>query len=589
MAWLAGSIAWGVCVGLLVAGIRGTAFRREDLPYWLLGAAVLLLCLVLVLDPSRGYTFVVDDAYYYLQIARNVDVRGLVSFDGIHETNGFHPLWLCMLVVLHRAVPAGDAEFVTAAQLAALLLAAGGIVWLRLLLSPLAGSAARVMGLLVLFNPWALSRFWLSGMESAVAVLILLAFLEGWRRLCDSRDFGLLLRTSLLGGLACLARFDLVLLVFPALILLAWRWMLDVGLPGSGGKAPGRAGPASAPRRLIEIASPSEAATVETNGERARSERPSRAVAVRRLLGGALACSIPVGAWLVWNLARFGTVSTVSSHVKTAVYPMSLVDRFDNLCLVLPSLKFLVDVSVLRVLSPLALAAVAWAAWRLGRSVAPGAARSAYRFLAVIACIHYLAVRGGVAESYSWYYLIETLLAAHVAAMAVQRLTGLVPRANGLARAVVAAAAVISGLLVRDLVRGEPVLFVSRAIQSEGRTAAEWIREHTPPDAVVASWDAGILGYFAHRPVINLDGLANDWEYVGVMKNRAWNDYLERSGVGYVANWFFVLEDSRLWRQRIGMAEVLPTLRLEYRGREVPFLRLPVAVAVFRRSSGEER
>ncbi len=34
-----------------------------------------------------------------------------------------------------------------------------------------------------------------------------------------------------------------------------------------------------------------------------------------------------------------------------------------------------------------------------------------------------------------------------------------------------------------------------------------------PSDAVLASWDAGVVGYYARRPVINLDGVANSKEY----------------------------------------------------------------------------
>lgn len=38
-----------------------------------------------------------DDAFFYLQIARNLALTGAVSFDGISATNGVHPLWLGVL------------------------------------------------------------------------------------------------------------------------------------------------------------------------------------------------------------------------------------------------------------------------------------------------------------------------------------------------------------------------------------------------------------------------------------------------------------------------------------------------------------
>jgi hypothetical protein len=39
-----------------------------------------------------------DDAYYYFKIARNVAQQGQLTFDGQSITNGFHPLWLLVLV-----------------------------------------------------------------------------------------------------------------------------------------------------------------------------------------------------------------------------------------------------------------------------------------------------------------------------------------------------------------------------------------------------------------------------------------------------------------------------------------------------------
>lgn len=39
-----------------------------------------------------------DDAYYYFKIAQNFSLTGQITFDGITTTNGFHPLWLVVLI-----------------------------------------------------------------------------------------------------------------------------------------------------------------------------------------------------------------------------------------------------------------------------------------------------------------------------------------------------------------------------------------------------------------------------------------------------------------------------------------------------------
>ena len=52
-----------------------------------------------------------------------------------------------------------------------------------------------------------------------------------------------------------------------------------------------------------------------------------------------------------------------------------------------------------------------------------------------------------------------------------------------------------------------------RSIQLANRTAAEWASTGLPPDAVLASWDAGVLGYFADQPVVNLDGVVSGFDW----------------------------------------------------------------------------
>ena len=52
-----------------------------------------------------------------------------------------------------------------------------------------------------------------------------------------------------------------------------------------------------------------------------------------------------------------------------------------------------------------------------------------------------------------------------------------------------------------------------RSLQEGDRAAALWVRDNTAPDTVIASWDAGIIGYFSDRPVVNLDGVVNSFEW----------------------------------------------------------------------------
>ena len=46
-----------------------------------------------------------DDAFYYLKLADSLANTGTSSFDGIHATNGYHPLWLLLTTGLRGTGP----------------------------------------------------------------------------------------------------------------------------------------------------------------------------------------------------------------------------------------------------------------------------------------------------------------------------------------------------------------------------------------------------------------------------------------------------------------------------------------------------
>jgi hypothetical protein len=48
-----------------------------------------------------------DDFFYYAQVARNFALHGVSTFDGIHLTNGYHPLWMLVLALLTKVFGMG--------------------------------------------------------------------------------------------------------------------------------------------------------------------------------------------------------------------------------------------------------------------------------------------------------------------------------------------------------------------------------------------------------------------------------------------------------------------------------------------------
>lgn len=72
----------------------------------------LIICLRVAIQYSHaGALYLEDDGYYYTVIARNIAHSGVSTFDGQTLTNGYHPLWLLLLVV--QDLTLGSSPYVT--------------------------------------------------------------------------------------------------------------------------------------------------------------------------------------------------------------------------------------------------------------------------------------------------------------------------------------------------------------------------------------------------------------------------------------------------------------------------------------------
>jgi hypothetical protein len=64
---------------------------------------------------------------------------------------------------------------------------------------------------------------------------------------------------------------------------------------------------------------------------------------------------------------------------------------------------------------------------------------------------------------------------------------------------------------------------------------ATWIAQRTPPEAIVGSFNAGIISYFSQRPTVNLDGVMN-YGAITPIRERRLADYVRTSGITHLAD-----------------------------------------------------
>lgn len=459
---------------LASAGVIDLRFAR------ITAAAIAATCVVLWLIGwhERGWISAwprfADDAYYYLVIAGNAAAGHGFTMDRISPTNGFQPLWMWILVPIAR-LAGGDANrllLVVQGVCVAIFAVAGGLLC-GLLRARVGRIPALVAGLLLLFPR--IENAALSGMEAALVLLIFAALIiEALRSgaLWNPEPRASDARTGALVGLLMLARLDSV---FVALTLAAW-----VGVQGLA-RAEG-----TIAERLL------------------RTARKGLVV-----FWPAVVLLVP---YLAWNRLEFGHFVPISGTLKTSFPVAGFNPRHMNAEHV--------------VLLALALGGIGVEIRRGARSDPLVRLLSALSLgVALHALYAVVFMRWGVL---SWHFagLIPAgTVGAALLARAVER---------RLPRAIVAAGMV--GLTVLQILAlGFSISRLGHTFTIGAREAGEWVAANLPPDAVIGMKDSGIFSYFAKRRVMNLDGLANSFEFAEAVCGGRMEDFVLDHGVAFIS------------------------------------------------------
>jgi hypothetical protein len=415
-----------------------------------------------------------DDAYYYLVIARNAAAGHGFSMDQISATNGFQPLWMFLLVPLAWLIGSDPAVYLGTIQglCVAFFAATGGLVC-GLVRARLGLVPALVAGVLLLLPRYL--NVAVSGLESAPLLLILvLLILEALRvgSLFEHEPRFADARVGVLVGLLMLARLDSVFIGASLAGYVAWR-----GLVHAQGNLAARI---------------------------SRTVRKELA-----LFWPAFALLAP---YLAWNAIAFGHLMPISGALKTtfpdAVFmPGHLRLEFAGLLV-------------------LALAAVGWEIARgngrdpLVSALAVLAAGLAAHALYTVLYMHWAV--------FNWHFAAFIPVGVLGAAMLAREAERRLPRAL-----VISALVLLALLQVAAL--GVSLSRLGRGFTLAGRDAGAWVDANLPPESVLAMKDSGIFSFFARRRVMNLDGVANSFEFADAVCRGRLEEFARARGVAYVA------------------------------------------------------
>ncbi len=468
-------------------------------------------------DSDTSVSLLLDDSFYYFKVAQNV-VDGYGStFDRIHPTNGYHPLWLGVLLPV--ASLARDPWVLVRVAVSLSILfntLTAWLIWRVLSRSVRPWYVAALGAALYFLNP-RVAQSSVNGLETALSTLCLMGGLAltllRSRAPSEVRGHRLLLGLAL--GLMFLARTD------NAFYILA----------------------------LVGVA--------------LAEEKPGRRFGTFCALGAV--SGLVVAPWLAWNVWRFGALMQVSGKAcPYMVQTLFLEDGHSRTDFWIESVRvfarfFLKGIFDIPLGMPRWLVLGAGAFSVLALSVRwydtnlPGGKtlRRGVRILLAMGAGAFLLLF--VHAFLRWhprdYYCDSAILLlalgfalalgcfdpGRVTESLVRCCYGTVPLDHGLLRSVLVVlslAALLWGgsLTWRALDEGR------YSHQAELLEAAYWVRDNVPEDEVAAGFNVGIVGFFSGRRVVNLDGVINNAAYDALLQRDLFG-LLRRAGVRYYVDY----------------------------------------------------
>ncbi len=454
-----------------------------------------------------------DDAYYYLNFARNLVSGHGPTFDGIVETNGVQPLWTAMLMVLAVLIK-GDFEYLAVMRLLSVCLCLASLFFLDRAMSLFLKAGVRVF-VVLLFTVFLIHPVMsMGGMELALNLLSHTLALNFTLRLDRFEPRNLLL-VGFLVSLTAMARVDNLALTPVYAAIVVWRfWSLR--RPRADLLATLRVLLLATLRVLLLVATPSLAissayfsanvllfdSALPISGE-AKAQYPGSRPTE---FGPKLKDSVVFGAVTLANIPNHYFRRPIKFSRKLAL-PIILTAG-----MVFAIVTFLVS---------------------RGRDPNLNLCFSAlFLSLAVHLCAFSFHLSPWMAVHTHWYYAAEFILLLLVTGGLLET----VARWNIYLSSVL-------GLIVLLLVGGDSIKDVRAFLETEPRMsiiqrmyrAAEWSDQNLPADAVIGGFDCGAFGYFTDSRVVNLDGLMNNRELFPYIRlEKPLLEYLQEKQVGWL-------------------------------------------------------
>lgn len=431
-----------------------------------------------------------DDAFYYFEIVRNILQGNGVTFDGVETTNGFHPLWLTILIPIFAIFSVGgtyDVAPVYAALSFSVLLNMATAYILFLLLGRITKKPAiRAIGLAIFaLNPFVLYES-LNGLETSLALLLSALFFLCAVRIWEHDR----LKDYVVAGIVCggmvLARIDTVFFAIAFFLwLVVWK-----GLHKS----------------------------------------------IRPALAFGIPATLFILPWVIWNIINFGMLATSASLATPFVnHTLVTLDNGVGAFVFVKTIAYMLLHHGSAILVATGISVVIFIAigvmfvffmrneWTLPRLQAC----SPMWWLFAGFVFLFVANAGLRWTGRSWYFIAFDVFVALGVTGTLTLLSAHTERRKLLYLGTVIV--VMASFLV-----GWHEHLKDRSVNQRAMyVAATWVDENIPIGESVGVFNAGIIGYFSETRIVNLDGLVNNTAYHMLRAGETW-EYMQTNNISYL-------------------------------------------------------
>ena len=445
----------------------------------------------------------VDDAFFYFGISKNIAAGNGATFNGSIMTNGFHPIYALLLVPIFWFSPANpDIPVHVALTILSVFNVLTGYV-IFLIVRKIAGRIAGLFGaFLWLFNPFVI-LIALNGVEAGVATFFisLCIYVHLGGREAGRISFPKIILLGLLTALAVLSRVDSVF-IFIAITLDLWYLSYRKGTP-----------------------------------------------LFRALTHPALYCTVTLLAltpWFFWNLYHFGTVRQISGvTLPNIAHNMYLMKHNSYLSLSFVKtelfyMKFWIE-HIIRFSGGIGLFVILFIFFII--SARKSLATKISRMLEKIKPLHFALLSSIFLVFFyalyfwgwlrPWYYLpIMLIVTIYLGSIVGQTFESFLHIRAKMA----------IPIFVLFLICAVYFSYQGMSVWREGLfpfqkqlyESAVWLKENTPENSKIGAISAGIYGYMNGR-TIDLAGVVNEEAYRAMREKRIFA-YLQEKQIDYLVD-----------------------------------------------------